>query len=201
MKNKLPCEGVIILQALKRRLEGLIGGEFEDDVMVLGVKPLRHFHDRDVAAAIASRHDEVGVESGAHIPKNIRNGSQCNSNSQIKKIAERKVAHSDEGKPCAMLNLPMPFFSSSTVLRSCPSESSPFQYPSRTFLSSRFRPIRGKTRMYVCIACFFLLLKLKTAVKSVNGCPAGCFLTQKFVLQSVERSATAIPQRPLSAHG
>ena len=74
--------------------------------MVLGVKPLRHFHDRDVAAAIASRHDEVGVESGAHIPKNIRNGSQCNS--QIKKIAERKVAHSDEGKPCAMLNLPMP---------------------------------------------------------------------------------------------
>ena len=197
MKTKLPCEGVIILQALKRRLEGLIGGEFEDDVMVLGV----NFHDRDVAAAIASRHDEVGVESGAHIPKNIRNGSQCNSNSQIKKIAERKVAHSDEGKPCAMLNLPMPFFSSSTVLRSCPSESSPFQYPSRTFLSSRFRPIRGKTRMYVCIACFFLLLKLKTAVKSVNGCPAGCFLTQKFVLQSVERSATAIPQRPLSAHG
>ena len=92
MKTKLPCEGVIILQALKRRLEGLIGGEFEDDVMVLGVKPLRHFHDRDVAAAIASRHDEVGVESGAHIPKNIRNGSQCNSNSQIKKIAERKVA-------------------------------------------------------------------------------------------------------------
>ena len=72
MKTKLPCEGVIILQALKRRLEGLIGGEFEDDVMVLGVKPLRHFHDRDVAAAIASRHDEVGVESGAHIPKNIR---------------------------------------------------------------------------------------------------------------------------------
>lgn len=69
MKTKLPCEGVIILQALKRRLEGLIGGEFEDDVMVLGVKPLRHFHDRDVAAAIASRHDEVGVESGAHIPK------------------------------------------------------------------------------------------------------------------------------------
>ena len=109
MKTKLPCEGVIILQPLKRRLEGLIGGEFEDDVMVLGVKPLRHFHDRDVAAAIASRHDEVGVESGAHIPKNIRNGSQCNS--QIKKIAERKVAHSDEGKPCAMLNLPMPFFS------------------------------------------------------------------------------------------
>ena len=116
-------------------------------------------------------------------------------------IGERKIAHSDEGKPCAMLNLPMPFFSSSTVLRSCPSESSPFQYPSRPFLSSRFRPIRGKTRMYVCIACFFLLLKLKTAVKSVNGCPAGCFLTQKFVLQSVERSATAIPQRPLSAHG
>ena len=188
MKTKLPCEGVIILQPLKRRLEGLIGGEFEDDVMVL-----------DVAAAIASRHDEVGVESGAHIPKNIRNGSQCNS--QIKKIAERKVAHSDEGKPGAMLNLPMPFFSSSTVLRSCPSESSPFQYPSRTFLSSRFRPIRGKNRMYVCIACFFLLLKLKTALKSVNGCPAGCFLTQKFVLQSVERSATAIPQRPLSAHG
>ena len=29
MKTKLPCEGVIILQALKRRLEGLIGGEFD----------------------------------------------------------------------------------------------------------------------------------------------------------------------------
>lgn len=61
-----------------------------------------------------------------------------------------------------MLNLPMPFFSSFTVLRSCPSESSPFQYPSRTFLSSRFRPIRGKPKMCVCIACPFLLLKLKS---------------------------------------
>lgn len=199
MKTKSPCEGVIILQPLKRRLEGLIGGEFEDDVMVLGVKPLRYFRDRDVAAAIASRHDEVGVESGAHVPKNIRNGSQCNS--QIKKITERKVAHSDEGKPCAMLNLPTPSFSSSTVLRSCPSESSPFQYPSRTFLSSWFRPIRGENRMYVYIACFFLLLRLRTAMRSANGCPAGYFLTQKFVFQSVECSATAIPQRLLSAHG
>ena len=96
MKTKLPCEGVIILQPLKRRLEGLIGGEFEDDVMVLGVKPLRHFHDRDVAAAIASRHDEVGVESGAHIPKNIRNGSQCNS--QIKKTANSRKSLRGIGK-------------------------------------------------------------------------------------------------------
>ena len=41
MKAKSPREGDIILQPIKRRLEGLIGGEFGDDVMVIGVEPFR----------------------------------------------------------------------------------------------------------------------------------------------------------------
>ena len=47
----------------------------------------------------------------------------------------------------------------------------PFQYPSRAFLSSRFCPIQGKPKMCVCIACPFLLLKLKSprSITSENG--------------------------------
>lgn len=78
-------------------------------------------------------------------------------------IAERKIAHSDEGKPCAMLNLPMPFFSSFTVLRSCPSESSPFQYPLKDFLEFAVSPDTGK-KQNVCLHCvFFSTVKVENS--------------------------------------
>ena len=143
MKAKSPREGDIILQPIKRRLEGLIGGEFGDDVMVIGVEPFCHFHSRDVAAAIASCHSEVGVESGACIPKTMRNGSQRDS--QIKNmIVERKVAHSDERKPCVMLNLPMSFFQLICRIAELPFGKFSFPVPLKGFFEFAFSPDTGK---------------------------------------------------------
>ncbi len=145
MKTKSPREGDIILQPFKGRLEGLIGGEFGDDVMVIGVEPLRHFHSRDVAAAIASCHGEVGFESGVHIPKTMRNGSQCDG--QIKNmIIERKVAHSDEGKPCVMLNLPMPFFQFIRRIAELSFGNISFPVPLKGFFEFAVSPDTGKTQ-------------------------------------------------------
>ena len=66
-------------------------------------------------------------------------------------IAERKVAHSDEGKPCAMLNLPMPFFSSSTVLRS------------KDFLEFAVSPDTGKKQNVRLHCVFFSTVKVENS--------------------------------------
>lgn len=125
-------------------------GELRDDVVVIGVEPLRHFHGRDVAVAVAPCHGEIRIESRTGVLETVRDGSQCDGQIEYM-IVEGEITYSDEGEPRIMLELPMPFFQLVRGFVELVFGKLPFPVPFKGFLSSRFRPIRGKPKMCVCI--------------------------------------------------
>lgn len=143
-KSKLPHADDIVLQPFNGGLEGLASGELRDDVVVIGVEPLRHFHGRDVAVAVAPCHGEIRIESRTGVLETVRDGSQCDGQIEYM-IVEGEITYSDEGEPRIMLELPMPFFQLVRGFVELVFGKLPFPVPFKGFFEFAVSPDTGKT--------------------------------------------------------
>ena len=74
----------------------------------------------------------------------MRDGSQCDGQIEYM-IVEGEITHSDEGEPCIMLELPMPFFQFVRSFVELVFGKLPFPVPFKGFFEFAVSPDTGKT--------------------------------------------------------
>ena len=105
---------ILVDRFRRRELERLAALELRDDVVIVGVEPLRHFHRGDVAASslTPARHREVRVEvhlaPAARFPFVARRHRADHGAGIEHAVVEREVVRGDVVQPNVALQPPVP---------------------------------------------------------------------------------------------
>ena len=128
-----------------------VGAELGDDVVVVGVEPLRHLHRGDVDAVglAPARHREVGVEVDRAAVVAVALRDRADERDRVEHlVVEREVVGGDQVDPLLLHEAPVVDADLLRGREQVVGRDLVAQWPSVANLSSRAGPMRGKPETF-----------------------------------------------------